>query len=43
MFKSDSVRDLSDVKRGPGPAFYKKLDEPFRKKILNHNPSDKWF
>ena len=23
MFKSDSVRELAMVKRGPGPAYYK--------------------
>ena len=38
MFKSDSVRDLGNVKRGPGPAFYKNPLQPDPKKMFNFNP-----
>ena len=42
MFKSDSVRDLIPIKRGPGPAFYKNptLQDP--KKTFNFNPAKSW-
>jgi hypothetical protein len=45
MFKSDSVRELMQLKRGPGPAFYYKngtLSPVENKKIFNFNPSKQW-
>ncbi len=41
MFKSDSVRDLAQIKRGPGPALYNPKNEQ-DKKIFNFNPSKMW-
>lgn len=38
IFKSDSVRDLAMIKRGPGPALYKPQFEE-SKKVFNFNPS----
>jgi hypothetical protein len=44
MFKSDSVRELMLLKRGPGPAFYYKNAQPVaeNKKLFNFNPSKQW-
>ncbi len=39
MFKSDSVRDLLQLRRGPGPAFYKNSIPVDDKKTFNFNPS----
>mmetsp|Transcript_6310 Transcript_6310/g.4755 ORF Transcript_6310/g.4755 Transcript_6310/m.4755 type:complete len:127 (+) Transcript_6310:913-1293(+) len=43
IFKSDSVRDfgLGQVKRGPGPAYYKPQDVAATR-IYNFNPKSKW-
>ena len=42
MFKSDSLRELMQLPRGPGPAFYKQTG-PVDKKVLTTNPYKKWF
>jgi Sperm-tail PG-rich repeat len=41
MFKSDSVRELSLIKRGPGPAHYEmpNIDD---KNVGTLNPKRKW-
>ena len=41
MFKSDSVRDILNLPRGPGPAFYKGTDAE-SKRALNQNPKKNW-
>jgi len=41
MFKSDSIRELMALPRGPGPAFYKQLQLENRK-IFNSNPAKQW-
>ena len=43
MFKSDSVRDLNSIHRGPGPAFYKQMPGVVEnKKTFNSNPGKTW-
>ncbi len=43
MFKSDSIREIPNVQRGPGPAFYKQLPEnQENKKTFNSNPEKMW-
>ena len=42
MFKSDSLRELMQLPRGPGPAFYKQTGAN-DKKILTTNPHKNWF
>eukprot|EP00347_Sterkiella_histriomuscorum_P008192 403346028 len=42
MFKSDSVREILNLPRGPGPAFYKQVVGNTQKSFLNSNPSKKW-
>jgi hypothetical protein len=41
IFKSDSVRELAMVKRGPGPALYKP-ESAENQRILNFNPAKKF-
>ncbi len=41
MFKSDSVREIEKIKRGPGPTFYK-IPKVESQKIFNFNPGNKW-
>mmetsp|Transcript_44793 Transcript_44793/g.43391 ORF Transcript_44793/g.43391 Transcript_44793/m.43391 type:complete len:98 (+) Transcript_44793:1064-1357(+) len=43
IFKSDSVRDftMAQIKRGPGPAFYKPQNVQAMR-IYNFNPKEKW-
>lgn len=43
MFKSDSVREILNVQRGPGPAFYKQVPGVVDdKKTFNSNPEKMW-
>lgn len=39
IFKSDSVRELAQIKRGPGPSYYKMPGIPESKRLFNFNPS----
>lgn len=42
MFKSDSVRELVKIKRGPGPSYYKNANGNDKKQIFNFNPKKIW-
>ena len=42
MFKSDSVREIINAGRGPGPAFYKQVALVENKRTFNSNPAKQW-
>ena len=43
MFKSDSIREIINVPRGPGPAFYKQAPpNEANKRTFNSNPAKTW-